>query len=522
MKKILMLLAAVSIFPTSLWAHTQLRDASTLTRGTLDPARVSPTTFTMRGSQWSFDLDASTTLLRSLIGVVAVDSTTLRSMITDLSAATQTLNVILSTTGGFARDLSVSTQSLKVMISTTGSFGQDLSVSSQNLKVMISTTGSYGKDLSASTDTLRADITALSGASAPAPRLQLLTVGTSTAKSPNCVVTGAESFDAMYATVGVRGLLQNSTVTANIFFQEGIYSNLTGSVIPRNTSIYGNKGSSVVWTPTNTNSPFLIIHGSLDNVIIDLQGRAFTADIIRVSSGAYIGPGVKVINGQNFDQTTTVTLFAAKNSTGAQVYAEVDGGAAPCVQDNACGGLATANNAQDIIFGLKTKNLPGGLTTGKQWYYTQFSTGVVFGGYQENLGERPIVNFGGTTRFEVTGTWRITRGLGTGVYFNRDLQAPISTGVWVHDWNVYYEASNSVPNIQIQLDASIIGPLVTNCTFINRIGVSGPTAFINIPATVFGTVVANTHAYGAAAFATNSGAGSLITNMGNSLNNIAQ
>ena len=519
MKKILMLFAVTFLFPVSLRAHTQLRDASTLIRGVLNPILVQPSTFTMRGTQWTFDLDAATTALRNQIGTIAIDSTTLLSLINNLSASTDALKVIISTTGSFGQDLSASTQNLKVMISTTGSFGQSLSVSTGNLKTMISTTGIQVANLSASTDSLRSSINALTGL----PRTYDLYVGTPTTPNVDAVVGGLDSFDAMYATVGVRGLLQTSTMNVSIIMAEGIYPNLTSATIPRGVSITGIAGSSTVWYPTNTNSPFLTIHGKLDNVIIDLQGRAFAGDVIRIASGAWVGPGVKVINGQNFDQTSQVTLFMAKNSTGAEVYAEVDGGASPCVQDQTCGGLAAAINAMDVKFRMKTKNLPAGATAGKQWMYTQFSTGCEFGGYHENLGERPMTNYGGTTRLDITGTWRITRGLGgIGVYHHRDLQAPISTGTWVHDWTVTYEASNSDKVIGMQLDASVIGPLVTNCLFYNRIGVSGPANYIVIPASVFGTVVANTHAYGAAAFASDSGAGSLITNMGNSLNNKAQ
>ena len=39
------------------------RSADDINTGTLDPSRVSPSTFTLRGSQWSLDIDASTTAL---------------------------------------------------------------------------------------------------------------------------------------------------------------------------------------------------------------------------------------------------------------------------------------------------------------------------------------------------------------------------------------------------------------------------------------------------------------------------
>lgn len=360
----------------------------------------------------------------------------------------------------------------------------------------------------------------ISGTSgAQTPRTELLTVGTSTVKGADCVVTGAASFDAMYATVGVRGLLQTSSVTANIFFQEGIYGNIGPAVIPYGTSVYGNKGSSVVWYPSGTGT-MLTVHGSIDNITIDAQGRAVSSFFIKVGSSGYVGDGVKVINAQAFDQTTTgVSVFGLNNTTGAYVGATVDGHAG-CVQDNLCGGLIDIQNSQSCLINLKEKNGTGS-TTGKQHFYVGTSTDIVITGDYQSMGERSFVTFGGNTRLKIGGRWKIARPTNTGVFFFRNLSFQISTGT-VMSADITIETAMTQPVIQMQVDAGlVIGPLVTNTYVYDYVNSTIPAQFINIPAGAFGTIVTDTHIFGLSTLCSDAGTGTNCSGNGNTINNKA-
>lgn len=81
-------------------AYLFRNSASNINTGILNPLRVSPDTFTLRGNQWSIDMDASTTTALIRSNTIGVDTTTLLNTINNLPAQNESTSTVTLFGGG--------------------------------------------------------------------------------------------------------------------------------------------------------------------------------------------------------------------------------------------------------------------------------------------------------------------------------------------------------------------------------------------------------------------------------------
>ena len=235
MKKLLSVLFLM-LTPVIARAHSVISDASNITRGTLDPRRVSPTTFTMLGSDFLNAVQGSTAAQNSSFAAFGATVTTF-------------INLLLTTDATVAQRI----DGLQTTVST---------ISDVLAELVIATT-------------------ALDNLPDPV-RLYKVVVGTTGTPGIDAIVTNTNQFNLVLASVGAMGITDASTSPAQIYFRDGIYS-LTGTTVPKGIEIIG--GSSSVWIDGGaTTAQLLNLYGKVKSIKFDLAGLTFAAPKIQLRS----------------------------------------------------------------------------------------------------------------------------------------------------------------------------------------------------------------------------------------------
>lgn len=272
MKKYILSVLLVGM-ASPVWAVHQLifRDASALTTGTVSNILLDPSSVTMRGGQWSSDIDIATSALRS---AVAVDSTTLKSMITDLSAATQTVSARFDAVNTSATVVTQATATLQVRLNAVAT------------------------DTATITSSLATSTTAL------ASRIQFVTkaydvvIGTIGTPGVDVEVSNLATFNIALASIGACGLVYSATGYGRILMREGVY-NIQGATIPRGVELIGM--STTVWMGSVATQGLVKIYGKADAIKFDCNNLAFSSHMVWVSSGG------RLLNSEIYNASSQVS-----------------------------------------------------------------------------------------------------------------------------------------------------------------------------------------------------------------------
>src|SRR3990167_5010572 len=296
----------------------------------------------------------------------------------------------------------------------------------------------------------------------PIPDYYNIVVGTPGSVGVDVHVSSSDSFDAMLATVGVRGLLQTSSVTATVFFKEGIYE-VSSVTIPSGISIYCQEGSSTVFRFPFNSSKMFTIHGGFYGCTIDMQGRSYNNQVVHVGTGARI-VNVNVVGGQNMIQTISgggwqPTIFYVRDATDVVITGKVDG-FAPVTQDERWGGLFSLFRSSKVYIDLDAKGAATTATTGKQFMGVVGCDEVQIRGHYHGVGARILVNYGGAGLL-IAAKFTISQPLGIGFHI-RDLQSSVSSGTVISSELIFGAGGSGSTIIQTQSGATdgVVGVLV--------------------------------------------------------------
>src|SRR3990167_6624980 len=231
MKKILFVFL-LPLFTVPAMTHDVLRDASTLTRGTIPDARLDPSSVTLQGN--------------------AFNISTLVSSVAAMGTSTMTLGFGIQS----FRDQGTALTGGNVTSVDCVGKGVDCTQSGSSVPV-----------------TITASIT----------KTYELVVGTPGAIGVDAYVSSLETWNSILSSVGARGLIFQTTVYASIFMKNGVYQ-IQGATIPQNVTVIC--GSSVVWKATNGAQGIARIYGKVNGMKFDLGGIAFKSRMVWVSSFA--------------------------------------------------------------------------------------------------------------------------------------------------------------------------------------------------------------------------------------------
>ena len=294
MKKILFVFL-LPLFTVPAMTHDVLRDASTLTRGTIPDARLDPSSVTLQGNAFNIST------LVSSVAAMGTSTMTLYNQLTSTSVEVSNNLALLKSTAtqvsNYITANNASTTTLRTDIDGKTNAGQDnahVITSSMTLGFGIQTFRDEGTALTGgnvtSVDCVGKGVDCTqSGSSvtvtitASITKTYELVVGTPGAIGVDAYVSSLETWNSILSSVGARGLIFQTTVYASIFMKNGVYQ-IQGATIPQNVTVIC--GSSVVWKATNGAQGIARIYGKVNGMKFDLGGIAFKSRMVWVSSFA--------------------------------------------------------------------------------------------------------------------------------------------------------------------------------------------------------------------------------------------
>ena len=505
--------------------------ASNITSGTLNPARVNPSTFTMLGPNPS---------LQSISGAIGssqiIAGATLMSVFEngDPIGNVNTVNCV----GATNIDCNVSGSPLAVIVSTpsassiTGAIGSSQTTSGFT-KMSVFDEGVPGGNINSLNlvgDPISVTVSGTTGTltvTATPPRIyDLYAAPPGHPGFADTRVNETNSFIAMFgsAPINARGLTTGTTVHGTIFLSTGIYE-VNGATIPQGITVYCTPGSSTVIRPTSNTGTPLYIYGKLVGCTLDFGGRPFASDGIWVGTNAYIDDSVFITGVHGADQTgsNTWSLFRHQYATNTYVGAKVDHYAG-AVGDANRGGLVSIDYGNNCRINLKAKMGVQGATSRESIFVRNSSFTYIDGTY-DNVGGRFIRLQENNRDTYISGTYNLEQAMANQFLLARPGNgatiAPSSVTVLENiKINVYLSGAPTPLYIFGDGGGTNQGVTIRNC-IVRYFGTSGaPANFININDTgVTRAYITNNHTFNVP-FISDTGAGTSYTSNDNSTNGV--
>lgn len=364
MRKILLGIGILGLMANPCFAVHNLifKDAGELTSGVLDPARVSPTTFTLRGTQWSVDLDRSTSSIILNQGNTNYATSLSTSLLllnggnTNYAPATYTSTSDAKSNSQFTATFS----SLTTLSNSTSTLGVPQVWSDEGTALTggaVRRVDCVGANIACAQSNSTVTVTITGGGGGASVREFTIVVGTLGAIS-GTVDIASNNTNGLHEALrqcGSMGLITPSSVTCSVFYRSGLYT-ITDTTIPAGVRVWAVPKSSTVWALGANSIGFVTVYGEVDGIDFDWAGVAYAGKGITISSAGRV-TNFESRGSQAMETTSqTTSLFRITNTTGAYVQGTFKNIKAPSLANSGSRTDApiTVENSKNTVITIKT------------------------------------------------------------------------------------------------------------------------------------------------------------------------